>query len=38
MQAKATSGEVSTAEEQGLDVFGQESDWRIIRFMTYRRP
>jgi len=36
---KAT-GAVTTAEEQGLDVFGKGSDgrWRIIRFMTYARP
>jgi ketosteroid isomerase-like protein len=36
---KAT-GQVSTTEEQGLDVFGKGSDghWRIIRFITYERP
>ena len=38
-RVKAT-GQVSTVEEQGLDVFGRGSDgsWRIIRFMTYERP
>jgi ketosteroid isomerase-like protein len=38
-RVKAT-GEVSTTEEHGLDVFGRGSDgrWRIIRFMTYERP
>jgi ketosteroid isomerase-like protein len=38
-RVKAT-GQVSTTEEQGLDVFGRGSDgrWRIIRFMTYERP
>jgi ketosteroid isomerase-like protein len=38
-RVKAT-GQVSTTEEQGLDVFGKGSDgrWRIIRFMTYERP
>jgi steroid delta-isomerase len=36
---KAT-GAVTTAEEQGLDVFGKGSDgrWRIIRFMSWPRP
>jgi ketosteroid isomerase-like protein len=36
---KAT-GQVSTAQEQGLDVFakGDDGRWRIIRFMTYERP
>jgi ketosteroid isomerase-like protein len=38
-RVKAT-GQVSTTEEQGLDVFGLGSDgrWRILRFMTYERP
>jgi ketosteroid isomerase-like protein len=36
---KAT-GQLSTTQEQGLDVFGRGSDgrWRIIRFMSYERP
>jgi len=38
-RVKAT-GAVTTAEEQGLDVFGRDSDghWRIIRFISYGRP
>ena len=38
-RVKAT-GQVSTTQEQGLDVFGKGTDghWRIIRFMTYERP
>src|SRR5580692_2966237 len=38
-RVKAT-GKVSTTEEQGLDVFGRDSDghWRIIRFTSYERP
>jgi ketosteroid isomerase-like protein len=38
-RVKAT-GNVSTTEEQGLDVFGKGSDgrWRIIRFMSWQRP
>jgi ketosteroid isomerase-like protein len=34
------TGAVTTAEEQGLDVFGRDSDghWRIIRFISYERP
>jgi ketosteroid isomerase-like protein len=38
-RVKAT-GAVTTAEEQGLDVFGRDSDghWRIIRFTSYERP
>ena len=38
-RVKAT-GNVSTTEEQGLDMFGKGSDgrWRIIRFMSWQRP
>jgi ketosteroid isomerase-like protein len=38
-RVKAT-GQVSTTQEQGLDVFakGDDGRWRIIRFMTYERP
>ena len=38
-RVKATAA-VTTAEEQGLDVFGRDSDghWRIIRFISYERP
>jgi len=38
-RVKAT-GAVTTADEQGLDVFGRDGDghWRIVRFMTYERP
>jgi ketosteroid isomerase-like protein len=38
-RVKAT-GAVTTAEQQGLDVFGRDSDghWRIIRFTSYERP
>jgi ketosteroid isomerase-like protein len=38
-RVKAT-GQASTTQEQGLDVFGKGDDgrWRIIRFMTYERP
>jgi ketosteroid isomerase-like protein len=38
-RVKAT-GNVSSTEEQGLDVFGKGSDgrWRIIRFMSWQRP
>jgi ketosteroid isomerase-like protein len=38
-RVKAT-GQSSTVEEQGLDVFGRGSDgnWHILRFMTYERP
>jgi ketosteroid isomerase-like protein len=34
------TGAVTTVEEQGLDVFGRDSDghWRIIRFVSYERP
>jgi ketosteroid isomerase-like protein len=38
-RVKAT-GAVTMSEEQGLDVFGRDSDghWRIIRFVSYERP
>jgi ketosteroid isomerase-like protein len=38
-RVKAT-GQVSTAVDQGLDVFGKGSDgvWRIIRYMAFDRP
>ncbi len=38
-RVKAT-GNFSTTEEQGLDIFGKGSDgrWRIIRFMSWQRP
>jgi ketosteroid isomerase-like protein len=34
------TGQASTAEKQGLDIFGKSSDgaWRIIRFMNYEQP
>jgi ketosteroid isomerase-like protein len=34
------TGQVSTAEKQGLDIFGRGSDgtWRILRFMNYEQP
>jgi ketosteroid isomerase-like protein len=39
VRVKAT-GQVSTAVDQGLDVFGKGSDgvWRIIRYMAFDRP
>jgi ketosteroid isomerase-like protein len=38
-RVKETSA-VTTVEEQGLDVFGRDSDghWRIVRFVSYERP
>jgi ketosteroid isomerase-like protein len=34
------TGQASTAEKQGLDIFGRGSDgaWRILRFMNYEQP
>ena len=39
-RARQGHRQVSTTEEQGLDVFGKGSDgrWRIIRFMSWQRP
>lgn len=36
---KKASGETKVDEEQGLDIFGRNSDgqWKIIRFMSYER-